>query len=164
MFSNPYKKPLIHDRALLYKPGDVENDLDGLALLPASRPTYIAVSSSDLLRMRRNRSRDRQRVRLRCGRGLQISQGCGPHGAAWSRGRFNLSADCGGVRTVPRAAFARRPSPRSSLLRHAAHSISKIAYRTIFGGSLSPTPTARILLSQVRWTPIVRQPEPLVKV
>jgi hypothetical protein len=30
----------------------------------------------------------------------------------------------------------------------AAYSISKIEYRTMFGGSLSPTPTARMLFSQ----------------
>src|SRR5215470_15380638 len=62
-------------------------------------------------------------------------------------GRFNLSAGCGGVRRV-RATGFRHATSRSSLLLCAAYNISKMSYRTIFGGSLSPTPTAKILLSQ----------------
>jgi hypothetical protein len=41
--------------ALFYQPGDVENDLDGWHLLPASISDTSCVSSSYLLRMRRNR-------------------------------------------------------------------------------------------------------------
>src|SRR5215467_9993952 len=44
--------------------------------------------------------------------------------------------------------FHHATSRSSPLLRAAAYNISKMSYRTIFGGSLSPTPTARILLSQ----------------
>jgi hypothetical protein len=40
--------------ALLYKPSDVENDLNGWHLLPASISDTSCVSSSYLLRMRRN--------------------------------------------------------------------------------------------------------------
>jgi hypothetical protein len=63
--------------------GDV-NDPDGYHLRPLNMPRHTGVSSSDLLRMRRNRLADRsKRSTPLCDRGLQIFQGCGPHGAAW---------------------------------------------------------------------------------
>ena len=50
------------------------------------------------------------------------------------------------LRNEPGSIGSRRLSKEGSIC--VGYSISNIEYRTIFGGSLSPTPTASILFSQ----------------
>src|SRR5262249_11325119 len=68
----------------VYQPGDVENDLDGCHLLRLRIPRHILRQFERPLEDASEPVTRSSKSSRPLRRGLQISQGCGPHGAAWS--------------------------------------------------------------------------------